>query len=93
MAERQAWQQDAVDGDPVLLSGAQEAVDVVELPLATWEPTGDAAVDALLERLAQAQGLMPSEQVEVFDALHQDLQARLGQGALEFDGSAALERG
>ena len=88
MADVDSWEQDVVDGAPVVLPSAA----AIELPLATWERTGDAAVDAALERLTTTNGLSPAEQVEIFDTVHRDLHARLSQGASEAEVPGATER-
>lgn len=91
MPDGQTWQQDAVEGDPLVLTGGAVAADVEELPLVTWDPTGDEAVDAALARLATGNGLTPAEQVDIFDAVHRELHARLGQGASEVESGGGME--
>ena len=48
-----------------------------ELVLPVWEPTGDAAVDAALERLNELDDLDASEHVAVFESVHRQLHQRL----------------
>ena len=48
-----------------------------ELVLPVWEPTGDAAVDAALERLNELDDLDASEHVAVFESVHRELHQRL----------------
>lgn len=77
----EAWRQEVVDADPFPIDVGAVSAEATELPLVTWEPTGDEAVDTALARLAIANGLPPAEQVDIFDELHRDLHSRLGQGA------------
>ncbi len=48
-----------------------------ELVLPVWEPTGDSAVDAALERLNELDDLDASEHVAVFESVHRQLHQRL----------------
>jgi hypothetical protein len=48
-----------------------------ELILPVWEPTGDPAVDAALERLNELDDLDASEHVAVFESVHRQLHQRL----------------
>ena len=48
-----------------------------ELVLPVWEPTGDPAVDAALERLNELDDLDASEHVAVFESVHRQLHQRL----------------
>ena len=48
-----------------------------ELVLPVWEPTGDPAVDAALDRLNELDDLDTSEHVAIFEAVHRQLHQRL----------------
>ncbi|CAB4965149.1 MAG: hypothetical protein F2840_13025 [Actinobacteria bacterium] len=48
-----------------------------ELILPVWEPTGDQAVDAALERLNELDDLDASEHVAIFESVHRQLHQRL----------------
>lgn len=78
----QAW--DAAYGSPA------ESVDITDdeailvlddapaaLTLDMWEPTGDAMVDAALERLALIPTSELADQVQLFGTIHDELRARL----------------
>lgn len=74
------------------------AVIAGELPMATWEPTGDADVDGALTRMLGLGSMTLAEQAEVFDGIHRSLRERLVNAApqssdadLVVDGGAVPE--
>lgn len=62
---------------------AQAVVLAGELPMATWEPTGDPDVDAVLTRMLGLGSMTLAEQGEVFDGIHRSLRERLVNAATQ----------
>lgn len=62
-------------------SEIQATVIARELPMVTWEATGDLNVDGALGRMAGLGSMTLAEQAEVFDGIHRSLRDRLSHAA------------
>lgn len=73
---------------------ASTALIAGELPLATWQATGDAEVDGALSRMLGLGSMTLAEQAEVFDGMHRSLRERLVNAShSSTDGGTSAEPG